>query len=56
MVQACFTRENFKVWTIPPKKSLKYDSTTFFGGQYFGRMDRPKVMAVAIRHLKYRIL
>lgn len=33
------------------KEKLEFDSTTFFGGQYFGRMGRPNLMAVAVRHL-----
>ena len=35
------------------KEKLEYDSTTFFGGRYFGRMGRPKVMAVSVRHLNH---
>lgn len=35
------------------KEKLEYDSTTFFGGRYFGRMGRPKVTAVAVRHLNH---
>ena len=36
------------------KEKLEYDSTTFFGGRYFGRMGSPKdVMAVAVRHLNH---
>lgn len=34
------------------KEKLEYDSTTFFGGRYFGRMGPPKVTTVAVRHLQ----
>ncbi|XP_024368115.1 uncharacterized protein [Physcomitrium patens] len=35
------------------KEKLEYDTTTFFGGRYFGRMGRPNVLAVTVRHLNH---
>lgn len=35
------------------KEKLEYDSTTFFGGRYFGRMGRPKITSVAVRHFNH---